>query len=210
VARDAVGHATTASLVGVTVLNDLAPPTVGFVTPVSGATVEGPVTVTATAADDVGVTSVQFLLDGAPFGDPVSAAPYQVTWESTGATNAAHSWTAVARDAAGHEATAMAVIVNVRNDLTAPTVALASPVSGATVNGSITVTASAVDDVGVTSVQFLLDGAPLGEALSAAPYQVAWVTTAATNGAHTITAVARDGAGRETTASVSVVVANEP
>ena len=71
-------------------------------------------------------------------------------------------------------------------------------------------TATAVDDVGVTSVQFLLDGAPLGAADSEAPYEVAWATTASANGPHTMTAVARDAAGKETTSSVSVVVTNEP
>ena len=73
-------------------------------------------TVTATAADDVGVTSVQFLLDGAPLGaaDDRGAVPSGVA--DHGATNGAHTLTAVARDAAGHETTATAVIVNVRND----------------------------------------------------------------------------------------------
>ena len=59
-------------------------------------------------------------------------------------------------------------------------------------------------------MQFLLDGAALGAADTAAPYEVDWVTTAAANGAHTLTAVARDAAGKETTSSVAVVVLNLP
>ena len=209
VARDAVGHVTTATAVSFTVLNDLASPTVGLVTPAAGATVDGIVMVTATAADDVGVTSVQFLLDGAPLGDPVSAAPYQVEWPTTSVTNAAHTLTAVARDAAGRETTAAAVIVNVRNDLAAPTVVLASPSAGTTVHGEITVAATAVDDVGVTSVQFLLDGAPLGDADTEAPYQVSWSTLSVGNGAHTLTATARDGAGRESSTEATTVLGTE-
>ena len=54
-------------------------------------------------------------------------------WPTTSATNGAHTLTAVARDAAGRETTATAVIVNVRNDLAAPTVTLTSPAAGATV-----------------------------------------------------------------------------
>ena len=61
--------------------------------------------------------------------------------------------------------------------------------------------AAASDDVGVVSVQFLLDGAPLGEADVAAPYEVAWPTTTAANGAHTLTALARDAVGHETTSA---------
>jgi subtilisin family serine protease len=205
VARDAVGHVTLSGSVALTVVNDLAPPTVGLAAPSAGASVDGTVTVSATAADDVGVTSVQFLLDGAPLGAAVTSAPYQVEWATTSATNAAHTVTAVARDAAGRETTATAVIVNVRNDLAAPTVVLASPSAGATVHGAITVTATAVDDVGVTSVQFLLDGAPLDEADAEAPYQLTWSTLSVANGAHTLTATARDGAGRETTAEVTAV-----
>ena len=209
VARDAAGHVTTANAVSVTVLNDLASPTVGLVTPAAGATVDGIVTVTATAADDVGVTSVQFLLDGAPLGAAVSAAPYQVEWPTTTATNGAHTLTAVARDAAGRETTAAAVIVNVLNDTTAPTVVLTSPSAGTTVHGEITVAATAVDDVGVTSVQFLLDGAPLGEADAEAPYKSAGRRSRLRNGAHTVTAVARDGAGRESTAAATTCAGAE-
>jgi hypothetical protein len=152
---------------------------------------------------------VQFYLDGALLGDELHAAPYQVEWPTTGATNGAHTLIVTARDGAGHDSSSMPVIVNVLNDLAPPTVAVTNPAAG-TVSGTVTIAATAGDDIGVTSVQFLLDGAPLGAALGAAPYQVEWVTTGATNGAHTITAVARDAAGRETTTSVAVVVANEP
>ena len=46
--------------------------------------------------------------------------------------------------------------------------------------------------------------------IRAAPYEVAWPTRRPANGAHTLTAVARDAAGRETTAdAVSVAVLND-
>ena len=64
-----------------------------------------------------------------------------------------------------------------------------------------TVTVTAADDIGVTSVQFLLDGAPLGIADTEAPYEAEWGTTTAANGAHTISAVAQDAAGHVTTAT---------
>jgi hypothetical protein len=59
-------------------------------------------------------------------------------------------------------------------------------------------------------VQFLLDGAPLGAEDTTAPYEVAWDSATAANGAHTLTAVARDAAGHSTTAAaVNVTVAND-
>jgi hypothetical protein len=47
---------------------------------------------------------------------------------------------------------------NNTTDTTPPTVSISAPLSGATVAGTVAVTANATDNVGVTGVQFLLDG----------------------------------------------------
>ena len=95
-------------------------------------------------------------------------------------------------------------------DSTPLTVSLSAPANNATVSGSsVTVSANATDNVGVAGVQFKLDGANLGAEDTGAPYSVVWNTTTIPNGTHTLTAVARDSAGKQTTAnSVSVVVSN--
>src|SRR5438132_1445911 len=65
------------------------------------------------------------------------------------------------------------------------------------------------NNVGVVGVQFKLDGRNLGAEVATAPYAVAWVTTTGLDGAHTLTAVARDAAGNVgTAAGVSVTVLN--
>ena len=64
--------------------------------------------------------------------------------------------------------------------------------------------------MGVIGVQFLLDGVALGAEDTTAPYEAEWDTATAANGAHTLTAVARDAAGHATAAAVSVTVANDP
>jgi PKD repeat protein len=88
-------------------------------------------------------------------------------------------------------------------------VSITSPAAGATVSGSVGVAATADDDVGVVGVRFTLDGAALGSEDTTAPYQVTWDTTTAANGSHTLRAIARDGAGNETTsAAVGVTVSN--
>src|SRR5207245_4226868 len=85
-----------------------------------------------------------------------------------------------------------------------------APAAGATVGGTITVSASATDDVGVVGVQFKLDGVNLGSLITAPPYTLAWITTTASNGAHTLTAVARDAArNTATSSSVTVIVFND-
>jgi len=96
-------------------------------------------------------------------------------------------------------------------DATPPTVSITTPASGATVSGTaVTLSATAADNVGVAGVQFKLDGATnLGAEDTTFPYSVAWNSTTATNGLHTLTAVARDAAGNTTTsAGVSVTVNN--
>jgi hypothetical protein len=73
------------------------------------------------------------------------------------------------------------------------------------------VTANASDNVGVTGVQFRLDGAALGAEDTSAPYSTSWDTTTASAGSHTLTAVARDAAGNTGTSSpVTVTVSNGP
>jgi len=94
-------------------------------------------------------------------------------------------------------------------DTTPPSVSITSPGSGATVAGTVAVTASASDNVGVAGVQFFLDGGPLGAEDTTAPYSTAWDTTTVVDGSHTLTAMARDAAGNtKTSTPVTVTVSN--
>jgi hypothetical protein len=112
------------------------------------------------------------------------------------------------RDAAGNLAVSGDLTFTTLDGI-APTVALTAPAAGSNVSGTVTVTASAADNVGVAGVQFQLDGAPLGSEDTAAPYSIAWDTTTVGPGSHTLAAIARDSAGNRTTsASVMVTVAN--
>src|SRR5206468_1264742 len=130
---------------------------------------------------------------------------------STTASNGVHTLTAITRDAAGNVATSASVSVTVFNDTTPPAVSMTAPAAGATVAGTITVAASATDNVGVVGVQFKLDGANLGAEVTAAPYSVSWTSTLGTSGAHSLTAIARDAAvNTATAAAVSVTVDNSP
>ncbi|MCL7420197.1 MAG: Ig-like domain-containing protein [Methylobacter sp.] len=95
------------------------------------------------------------------------------------------------------------------DDTTAPTVSLTAPTNGATVLGTVTVSANASDNVGVVGVQFRLDGVNLGAEDTSSPYSIAWDTTAVANGSHSLTAVARDAAGNiRTSDAVTVTVDN--
>jgi hypothetical protein len=94
-------------------------------------------------------------------------------------------------------------------DTTAPTVAISAPGAAAAIAGSVVVSATASDDVGVAGVQFKLNGVNLGAEVTAAPYSITWSSATAANGTHTLTAVARDAAGNmATSAELSVTVSN--
>jgi hypothetical protein len=215
VARDSSGNTANSATVTVTVSNgtssDTTSPTVALTAPASGATVSGTVTLTATASDNVGVAGVRFTVDGAPVGSEDVSAPFSVSWNTAGSPNGAHALRAVARDAAGNATTSAAINVNVNNtsaDSTPPTVSISSPVSGVTINGTITVTATASDNVAVTSVQFTVDGTNIGAPDTSAPWSVAWDTRTAGNGARILRAIARDAAGNTGSSDGRTVTVN--
>jgi hypothetical protein len=174
--------------------------------------VSGTVTLAANAADNIGVAGVQFQVDGANVGGEDTTAPYSVSWNAAGATNGSHTITAIARDAAGNRTTSAGVVVSVSvntADTTPPTVSVTSPAAGQTVTGTVNLSATASDNVGVAGVQFQVDGANVGAEATSAPYTASWNAAGATNGSHTITAIARDAAGnRRTSAGLTVSVSN--
>ena len=95
------------------------------------------------------------------------------------------------------------------SDSTPPAIVITSPANNAQVSGIVTVTADANDNVGVTGVQFLVDGVNTGVQDTAAPYGLSWDTRTVTNGGHTLTARAFDAAGNSTLSSpIAVNVAN--
>jgi chitodextrinase len=137
------------------------------------------------------------------------AQPTGTSFTNTSVAPGTYYYKVRAEDAAGNLGPASnQLTVVVAADTIPPTVSLTSPAAGATIGGLQTLVAAASDDIGVLGVQFRVDGVNLGAEDVTAPYDVSWNTYTATNGAHTLTAVARDGGGNITTASASVTVAN--
>ncbi|MEI9973838.1 MAG: Ig-like domain-containing protein [Ignavibacteriota bacterium] len=87
--------------------------------------------------------------------------------------------------------------------------AIATPASGATLSGTVSITASVSAATGVAWVQFQLDGSGLGPQLTSAPYTISLDTTKLAAGAHTIAATVRDQAGNSATSvPVPVTISN--
>jgi len=114
--------------------------------------------------------------------------PYHLLEESNASNNTTDTEIAIT----GNKVT---VVKQVSTDSTPPTVAVTSPSSGANLSGTINLQAAVSGPNPITNVQWLLDGLPIGPALTAAPYSLAWNSTAATPGPHILTAQALDAEG---------------
>jgi hypothetical protein len=94
---------------------DNTPPTISIVTPSEGAALSGSrVGLTATAADNVAIASVQFIVAGVKIGPALTSSPYEIEWDSTTLADGSYTLYAVAQDTAGNYGTA-AVHVIVKN-----------------------------------------------------------------------------------------------
>lgn len=159
----------------------------------------------ASASDDGRIASVQFYIDGQPFGSPITASPYQLAW--TPATAGIYTLAARAADDVGNQTTSASVTVTV-NANQAPTVTLTAPTAGTSVvaGKALTLSANAQDvDGTVTAVKFLANGIPIGAPVTTAPYTTTWTPSAA--GTYNIVAQAVDDSNNLTTsAAVAVTV----
>jgi hypothetical protein len=88
-------------------------PTISLTSPAAGSTVSGTAALAATASDQVGVTKVVFYMDSSLITTD-TAAPYTASYNTTLTTNASHTFSAVAYNAAGLSATS-SVNVTVSN-----------------------------------------------------------------------------------------------
>ena len=156
------------------------------------------------SSDDQGVAGYRVFRGAAQVGE----APGTSFTDTTVAASTSYTYTVKAYDAAGNVSPASEPlsVTTPAGDTTPPSVSLLAPAPEATLSGTATLEASASDASGIAGVQFLADGNPVGSEDTKAPYSVAWDTTAASNGQHSLTARARDGAGNTATSSPAVTV----
>jgi hypothetical protein len=209
-ALDAAGNTATSSLVTVTVNN---PPRLLISQPANNASISGTtVNIAYNATGDLSAVSrAHFQVDGGPvFVDATYDGAHQLSNVSTG-THVLTGFLAMADGSkiAGSDASPVQFTIVVP-DTTPPTVTLTGPANGASLSGTVTVSADAFDDVGVVGVRFMWDGTAIGAEDTASPYALNWNTAAVPNGSHTLTAIARDAAGHTTTSpGITVTTSND-
>src|SRR5439155_22936048 len=116
----------------------------------------------ATASDNAGVASVVLTGNGTTIAT-LTAPPYEATYvvPLDAAVGSSLTFSAQAIDGSDNRATSSAILTIVQApDTTPPTVKITAPAT-ATAGAGITIRAAAADDIGVASVRFFLDGAPL-------------------------------------------------
>jgi hypothetical protein len=95
------------------------------------------------------------------------------------------------------------------SDVTSPSVTFITPPNGSRVSGpSITLTATASDNVAVANVRFFVDGVAIGSPVTASPYTITWDCTGMPDGPHLLDAVAQDTSGNSATSSIKIMVEN--
>jgi len=134
------------------------------------------------------------------------------SFSDTGLTaSTTYSYTVAAFDSSGNASnpSSAASATTLPADTTPPAVSITSPAANSTVSNTVIVSATATDNVAVADVQFQLDGVNLGADLTTSPYSISWNTTTASNGSHTLTAIAHDTSGNKATSTaVAVTVSN--
>ncbi len=112
-------------------------------------------------------------------------------------------------DIGAYESGSSASVPPPPSDSTYPTVSVTAPIAGSTISTTVNLTANASDNVAIAGVQFRVDGINSGAEDTSAPYSVPLNPVSLSNGIHSITAVARDTSGNQTTSgAVSVTVSN--
>jgi hypothetical protein len=184
---------------------------VAFAAPAANATVSGTTTVTLNATGGTGYT-YRLAVDGATAYSGTAAS---YAWNTSGLTNAVHTLTATVTDSLGRSATASESVTVANAAAPAPTgalsVAITQPTAGTTVKGTAWAVVWVTGATGTSNtITLTLGGRTVGSATSvtAGPISLPYDTTLAADGAQTLTAAARDAAGKTGTGGVAIVVAN--
>jgi len=205
-------------------------PTLTVTAPAADDYVAGPNTIQATASSEIGISKVEFYLDGAKLGEatgtPVAAravsgsaeapaaassastAAYSFGWNTMFYPDGKHTLKVIASNTQGKTAQREFRIF-VRNDTDdqVPTVTITSPLATDKVHFGTTIQATATDDGPIVKVEFYVDGTKIGED-TAAPYSWAWDASGLADGLHEVKAEATDTTGFVKSATVTVWVGN--
>jgi thermitase len=188
---------------------DTTPPVTSITSPTPGSTVSNTVNVQITSTDNIGVTKVEFYVDGVLTGTS-SQVPASFAWDTLNTANGTHTLRTLAYDSSANMGASTDVSVNVQNnvavatDTIPPTARIISPTSGNVVGRSQKVYATSSDNVGVIRVELYVDNALAASSTSSSP-TFNLNTNKWTKGSHTLQILAYDAAGNAGTSTAVTV-----
>ncbi|HUP26059.1 MAG TPA: Ig-like domain-containing protein [Candidatus Limnocylindrales bacterium] len=159
------------------------------------------------SSDNIGVTGYDIYRNSAKIGT-VATTSYS---DSGLSASTSYGYYVIAHDATGNtsppsntaNATTSANPVT-QADTVAPSVSLSSPTDGAKIGRSVSVKASAADNIQVTKLEVYIDGSPRTSSTGSNFIGYNWNSRKANPGSHTITVKAYDAAGNVGQSSVTV------
>ena len=191
---------------------DDTPPTLSVTRPTNGANMSGRYTVRATAADRYGVADVVLYVDGIPFATDTRS-PYRFVVDTSDFTTGSHELVLIATDHAGNESEVVSVNVMFGSSVfggsgSSQGVAFEAPAAGSRVSGNVSIDAVVTAAAGLATVEWLIDGesvfvTPVTGSTSQVNYL--WRTAGASRGSHTVTVIATDMNGDQSTGHIELV-----
>jgi thermitase len=181
---------------------DTQAPVISITSP-TGGKLTGVVPVDVGYSDNVGVTRVDFYVNG-QLVTTDNLSPFAFSWDTTTKADGAYSLTVQAYDSAGNKGTSAPVSVTIGNDVTSPVITSFNLINGMTVAPPTQhISVSVNDNQKVTKISLLIDGREVaisyGSTLS-----FSWNTRKLSKGPHTVTVIAYDAAGNTVSKTVTV------
>ena len=197
IAEDLAGNNFSANPIAVLVNNfDNEAPVGQIVYPYPGQSVSDTISIQVVASDNVGVSSVSFTINGDLVSEDTDP-PYEYEWDTIEeAEDEDHIIQASISDTSNNLTELLPISVTVDNidpvDNIPPTGIISNPLSGQEVSGTVLFRVNAQDNVGVLSVEFLIDGASV-YIDSSETYLYEWDTSQLENNSeHTLSAKVTD------------------
>jgi DNA-binding beta-propeller fold protein YncE len=197
----------------VTIIKSTWLPTVEITDPSDNSIVTGTVPIQVSASSAVGISKVEFYIDGAKVGEDIDNTDntYVYSWITTSGSFPDGTTTikAIAFNIEGKsiETPEISVIVNNSADV-APTVSITNPLDGEIIRKLVDIEADASDDIGINRVEFYIADT-LVSTDTEPPYVYNWDTTTVGDGETEVKAVAYDGIAQNTSDSITATVANQ-
>jgi len=196
-AFDQSGNWTVSTPVTVTVFprGDRTPPELTLLYPAAGSVLSGVVDVNVDATDNTEVTAIEFYVNGI-LDTTDTNAPWGFSWDTSTLLVGTHSLYVKGFDAAGNVGTIPSTTFTIADnpDVTAPSLTLLYPAAASQLTGTVDIVIDAIDNVGVTQVEFFIDG-NLVATDNNAPWEYNWNTAGYSSGIHVIFAKGYDAAG---------------